>query len=755
MMGLWARLLGIPEPGSVAGLSHLVLAAGAAWPLWAIVLLVLVGLAAALLNWLPQITLPWKTRLALTVLRLGGVALLVLMALQAELSLRLVRNVRPTVALMTDASASMDVRDEGGRTRREVADALGARLMHGMETWATVVPYAFADRAVPGRVTPALPGATRLGACVADVLERERDLQAIMLLSDGHDTGGDRGNAVAPLLAARGIAVYPVLLGGTNAPPRAEVRLDRAAPYVRLGDELTLGARVEATGLGEQAVRLSLYEEGSREPLAVRENVRLGAAAVPVTFTVKPASAGLRRYRIVMEGVKGTSMAARLAATHAVQVVDARIRVLYLDIPRDERKILGYWLARDPVVDLATLTLLPKGGWYGQGALRHKDVGEGLPAQEADLYQYDVIVFGDIPRSYFRQGGDVAETRLRWLTEFVARRGGGLVTLGGRSAYGAGGYADSVLGEVLPFDTATTGDGQWPGDYRAEPTPVGLAHPLMQLAAEAAATRDAWFELPTLDGCNRVGAARPGASVLAVRPGEGGVAMPLIAIQDVGKGKVLSLAADTTWRWEMLRGADAPDHFRRFWGNAVRHLAPDPRLEPNRPQIMVDSAQPAVGEVLHLSTRLVDPLYQPVAGADLRVDVTSPTGHVRTLYPRDDRQRRGVYTYQVALDVPGDWLIKVTHKEQVTEQVVRAGENDDELDDPRARADLVAELAAAAGGRVCRAADAGTIADAIAAVPRTVEQAAVVPLWNLPATLVLFVAIVCVDCLIRKRRGLA
>lgn len=92
-------------------------------------------------------------------------------------------------------------------------------------------------------------------------------------------------------------------------------------------------------------------------------NLRVGSGPVAVAFAIRPEKAGRRTYRIVAEGIKGAISQQTLMAEREVDVIDARIKVLYVDIPRDERKILAHWLARDPVIDLATLTLLPKGGW--------------------------------------------------------------------------------------------------------------------------------------------------------------------------------------------------------------------------------------------------------------------------------------------------------------------------------------------------------------------------------------------------------
>jgi uncharacterized membrane protein len=600
-------------------------------------------------------------------------------------------------------------------------------------------------------------GMTRLAEALQDTARREPDLQAIVLLSDGADTAGDRGAAVAPLLRWRGVPVYPVVFGRADGPRMGEVRLTGGGTYVRLGDELKLSAVLAGRNLQDQTVRAAVYEKGAARPLAVRENIRLaGGEPVAVSFVVTPTRPGRKVYRIVMEGLRGAVTDRRLAAEQQVDVVDAKVRVLYLDIPRDERKILGHWLARDPVVDLAELTLMPKGGWYGQGALRHANQGDGLPSKESDLYQYDVVVLGDIPRGQFRLGGDVAETKMRWLAEFVARRGGGLVTLGGQKVYAAGGYQDSMLARILPFDIASTAAPQIDKPFAIAPTRMGLAHPVMQLESEPAANREAWLDMPPLDGCNRVGAVKPGATLLALRPAaaEGDQPAPVIAIQDVGKGKVLAVTADTTWRWEMMRDAQAPDRFRRFWGNAMRYLAPDPRLEPGRPQIQRSREHVAVGETVTLTTRLVDAVFQPIRGADLTVEVRSPSGRTFAIYPRDGRGTPGVYAYDVTLDEGGAWTAKATYKDHAAEEVVQAGESDEELDDPRARPDRMEELAKATGGAVYRPDQAGELLGRLALKARRVRQTYAVALWNRPVAMLLFAALVCADCAIRKRRGM-
>ncbi len=746
-------LLGLDDPSALEHASEWVwYAAAPAASIW-IVLVILMAIAAAALNLLPQNVMPWRTRIGLTSLRLAGFALLLVLLVQLELRLTIDRRHQPNVAILTDTSGSMGLRDVAGKSRLAAARAFEAQLREGLATKAKVARYRFAWQLTADDETQAAKGMTNLMGAVAETNRRENNLQAVILLSDGNDTAQTRGDLVAPLLAERGVPVYPVVFGQETAPRLAKVKIKGASEYVRLGDEVRISADISTQNLDEQIVRVYLYEKGSERPLVTRENVRIGKGAAEVAFVVKPTKTGFRNYRVVVDGVRGAASDRLLVSEHQVEVIDSRIRVLYLDIPRDERKILGHWLARDPVIDLATLTMLPKGGWYAQGQMHHQNAGDGLPSKEEDLYQYDVIIFGDIPRSYFREGGDVAETKMRWLAEFVARRGGGLVTLGGRSVYAAGQYQESVLASVLPFEVAATDKPQIDGLFAVSPTVMGTSHPVMQLETDPELNREAWLDLPQLEGCNRVGNAKPGASLLAVRHLEGG-AVPVIAVQNVGKGKVLGLAADTTWRWEMQRPADGVDYFRRFWGNALRVLAPDPRLQPERPQVQRYRSSVAVGQRLTMSTRLVNKIYRPVRHADVEVKVGKPSGREFLVYPQDGRGSPGLYEYDIEIDEPGKWTVATTYNQKTAVEEFVAGDSLEELEDPRARPRAMARFAEATGGKVFTSAQLPALLKQLQLSPRRETRTYTVAIWNRPIVMILIILAVALDCLIRKRRGM-
>ena len=151
---------------------------------------------------------------------------------------------------------------------------------------------------------------------------------------------------------------------------------------------------------------------------------------------------------------------------------------------------------------------------------------------------------------------------------------------------------------------------------------------------------------------------------------------------------------------------------------------------------------------------LVDNIYQPIRGADVRVKVTSPSGKETLFLPRDGRDTPGLYQYEIPLDEPGGWQVAVTHKDKTVVEKFNAGTGLEELDDPRANLAAMTEFAQASGGHAFAAADGDSLLTSLDLTPRRIPETAVVAVWNLPLTMTLMIALVCLDCWLRRRRGM-
>src|SRR5208282_2661305 len=73
-----------------------------------------------------------------------------------------------------------------------------------------------------------------------------------------------------------------------------------------------------------------------------------------------------------------------------------------------------------------------------------KSIKDGFPTRVDDLFEFEGLIIGSSEAAYF------STTQQDMIHEFVDRRGGGLLFLGGRDSLADGGYAKSKFNDLLP-----------------------------------------------------------------------------------------------------------------------------------------------------------------------------------------------------------------------------------------------------------------------------------------------------------------
>ena len=158
--------------------------------------------------------------------------------------------------------------------------------------------------------------------------------------------------------------------------------------------------------------------------------------------------------------------------------------------------------------------------------------------------------------------------------EFVGNMGGGLVVLCG-PRFGPQQLARTPLADLLPVtvDPAARIRDQEP--FKLQLTTQAAGYTFMQLGAGSslAEMQKAWDNLGLLPWYQPVEGIQPSATVLAEHPTDtcgDGKKQPLIAIRHYGRGEVVYLGFNETWR---LRRAHGEELFRRFWKDVMWRLA--------------------------------------------------------------------------------------------------------------------------------------------------------------------------------------
>jgi hypothetical protein len=205
--------------------------------------------------------------------------------------------------------------------------------------------------------------------------------------------------------------------------------------------------------------------------------------------------------------------------------------------------------------------------------------------------------------------------------------------------------------------------------------------------------------------------------VLAVHPTRkdaDGKPLPVLTVGEAGKGRVLALTSDDSWRWGFAdRGGDERGRaYQRFWEAAMRWLIRDPALSFLR--IETDQPEYARGQKVQVTVRALGTDYQPLPRVKLDVSVA----RIPTLLdvstaarPEPIAARTGVtddageLSFELGGTValaPGGYRISaratLAGRPAEEDEVFLVRGAGRELEEPEARDDLWKALAAASGG---------------------------------------------------------
>jgi hypothetical protein len=782
------RLLGIP-PDAAKKIERTHLAFATAWPLAALALLLLVAaLWFGYHYWRDGSRPSWWVKGPLVALRLLAVSSLLVMLAQPTLRLRQVDTVRPAVVLLVDNSQSMarpDPKLPADRARKEAAGmGVSAASVPGMTRLAraneilnhagllaelsrryNVRAYAFAEKPNPLPLpTEAAKRAAFRFAIAPDAqhgdstqigvaLRRPMDdltgqpVAGALIVSDGGNNLGEDPILVAEELART--AKIPVSTVGIGDPTKTkDVALLSvlADDVVRVNNTVTVYASLSQRGYAGKPIVVTL-QRGNE--IVGRETVRFHSddEKQEVRFTYVPLQAGRFYYTVAAALQPDEVTPANNRRAFVQTVISKKLRVLYVEgEPRYEYRYLRNAILRDTSLEFACL-LLSGDNPDGEGSLPIK----GFPATEKELFQYDIVILGDVPRSSF------SDSQLQSLRRFVEDRGASLLVIAGEQ-HMPHEYAGTALEAVLPVvftpspnPVITDEPFQW------QLTPEGKRSPILMLEDTSAENARVWANLPGAFWVAGVQRAKPGATVLAVhstrRNADG--PYPLAVVQPFGAGRSYIALTDSTWRWRWRVG---DRYFYRYWGQVLRSLTPKELPGNSRfVQLNADRANYRLGERVILSARLLNEFYRPIKAESATATIRAESGQTQKVTLQATPGSPGLFTatfqpdrigrYEAALVSPVNPQAKATAAFVVESLALERQKP--ELDEA-----LLKRVASAGGGRYY---PPDTLAQWVRSLPDnalTIRSEQEIELWDAPLFLILFITPLALEWLVRKRRGL-
>lgn len=660
--------------------------------------------------WWPRLrTLPPAVRRALTALRIASLLLLLLLLLDPTLVSRGTRAGEDYVVLLFDDSRSMRIAGQDGLSRGERLRQAYAAARAGFEGKLRTTHHLAAYRFGPAvtrlesvkDLTFDQTESDPLGAIEA----ARRDLagamvSAVVLFSDGVPQGPSAAGHPAASLDP-GVPVFTV--GVDTEAPWRDLELKSVSVTRTNFDRspVSLTVQVAAQGLrGRQAVVEAL--EGARvvaaRPLAVTSDTLETKLLLEFVPQAKGWIAGQARVRLL------DPTPAELAASRSQPVLererilennargfvidnrDHAYRILYLcGRPNWENKFVHRALEGDAQLKMASLIRIsrpnPKMEFRANGSitanqlfagfedsevvaprydeavfirlgLGPSELMTGYPAQAKDLFPYDLVIWGDIEADYFSQ------PQMNLTRDFVAKRGGSFLMLGGPRAFSEGHYAGSLIEGMLPVMLHATPRAAAPGTsgtmqefFRPLPTAEGFLAGVWALDRDAERNQAAWRALPELFGVNEFAMLRAGATPQAragaADPNLSG--QPLFASQPYGLGRCAVMATGETWQWKLGAAPEDETH-DRFWRQLIRSLVspvPAPVL------LRAGGQDQTVGHSSRLEFLVRDALFDKREALATSVQIRRPGQPPQDLPAEESISEAGVYSCEFTPDAAG------------------------------------------------------------------------------------------------------
>jgi len=730
-----------------------------AWPAWVLALLILTAAAAlaflirsriaraapVMRGWRAWVIWSLQTLLA---------ALVLVLLWQPAITVAELKPQQNIIAVLVDDSRSMGLAEDGVTRQAQAVKALQNGVLAGLNRSFQTRLYRVDD--APARIDslkdlqPNAPS-TRLGDSLKQLSEETSDLPigAVVLLSDGDDNAGGIGADVINALRARHIPVHTVGFGRERAEHDVELEDAVIAPRALVNSRLAATITLHQRGYAGAKINLTVRDvsAGQAKVLAAR-SITLGPDGNLQTETLMfdIGGAGARTLQIAAAPLAGEQNTANNTLMRVVNVGSEPRRILYIEgEPRWEYKFIRQAEEDDRMVQIVSMVRTSENKIYRQGISDPKELAEGFPSRPEDLFSYQGLMIGSVEAGYF------TPVQQELIREFVDRRGGGVLLLGGQFAMADGGWNATKLTDLMP----TVLPSQSPTFHReadpkngtthttAELAPAGVDSIITRLADDPAANAAKWKKLPYLMDYQDPGTPKPGASVLANMITPEGRKLPLLITENFGRGRSAIMASGGSWRWQMSSPLGDTAH-DLFWQQLLRWLVSDTpgHVSASVPaQMLLDSG------AVTITAGVRDSQYNPAPDAKVEAHILGPSGVSALLEMTPVPDNPGQFQAAWSAPKPGAYLTEVTAQradptgtvKELGRDVLTFQRMDGVAENfhTEQNRDLLERLATQTGGQYWKPADLGKLAGGIPFSEAGVTMRETKDLWDLP--LVFFV----------------
>jgi Putative glutamine amidotransferase len=728
------------------------------WPKWVLGLLLL-GTAAGL-GWRvysriarSSQDLKYWQAVVIWLLESAVVCLILVLLWQPAMVIAELKPQQNVIAILIDDSRSMAIAEDGMTREQRAKEALQSNTLSQLQAKFQTRLYRLDGNIARlnglQELGDATAPATHIGDGLKQLLDETSDipLGGVVLLTDGSDNSGGVDRETIAALRNRHIPVHTVGFGAEVVSPDIEMDDAVIAPHVMANSRLSAQVTFHEHGYDGRKATLTVRDRD--QLLASREITLAGGKIQSEELLFNAGTAGAKSLQFSIVPQSGERNQLNNSVTRPVNVESAQLRILYVEgEPRWEYKFIRRAEQDDKTVQIVSMLRTTENKIYRQGISDPKELADGFPVRSEDLFGYAGIIIGSVDAGYF---SPVQQDLIR---EFVDRRGGGLLWLGGHSSLADGVWGGSSLVDLLPVVLPKHNNTFHRAPAYAELTSAGTDSLICRLADDPDANAQRWKKLPYLMDYQDAGTPKPGAAVLAEMRA-GGRKYPMLITQNYGRGRTAVLATSGTWRWQMSMPLGDTSH-EMFWQQLLRWLVSD------TPGHVVASASNRAlfddGHI-HLSADVRDAEYQPAPDAKAEAHILGPGGISSTIEMTPVPDAPGSFQADWTADKTGSYVAEVTAQrggQELGRNVVTFLRADGVAENfhTEQNRELLERLAQQTGARYWRPSDLGRLADEVPYSEAGITMRETKDLWNLPVIFLAILLMRSTEWLLRRRWGI-
>ena len=609
------------------------------WPHWVLTAAILVttGLLAWII-WHRRVRLTssmhGKRAIILWALQSALVALVLFLLWEPALSVAALKPQQNIIAVLTDDSRSMAILDSSHSREQEAIRVLDSGLLKDLGTRFQVRLYRL-DAGVEriqsaGQLKP-VESATQIGRGLQQIADEAATLPigGVVLLSDGADNSGGVDTATLSALRRRRLPVNTIGVGREHL--RNDVELDgfevpaQALASSRLQAQIT----IRQNGFNGRRAQLILTVGGN--VVANHDLVLRDAPQQVENLEFNAGPAGVKNIEAKLNPLGGEENSKNNQLTRVLSVNETKRRILYVEgEPRWEYKFLRRAVEDDPALQIVSMLRTTQNKIYRQGIENPNELADGFPNKPEDLFEFQGLILGSVESSFF------TATQQELIKEFVDRRGGGVLFLGGRWALSDGGYRVQPFTELLPVNLPQRKNTFQRQFVAAELTDAGKQSLICRIEDDPEKSVDHWEVLPYLANYQDAGSPKPGAVVL-LRANVAGNRVPLLITENYGRGRTAVFATAGSWRWRMQQPVGDISE-ETYWRQLLRWLI---SATPSRVVASTPNAQLEDDGRIELRAEVRDRTYLPTSDAEVEAHIIRPDGSAETATLRSEALTHG------------------------------------------------------------------------------------------------------------------